>query len=155
MALVYSFVVSIVYIAVWAAAVAAVINLPVSAPVKFLIFVLACFGYSLSTLLQQLVDRLVKIEYWAWMSFVTLNVRNEAEGLAPALERVQQDLNGESIERRLKGAAPIDIRFFIGGLTFFLIFLGAALDQGWFGPIAVNWVRDLWNWMSPPVRPPN
>src|SRR5882672_9422098 len=89
-------IVAAIWVVAVAGVVAAILNLHVDGGIRFLLLVLALWGYSMLRELYELRKQLDRLKYWIRLTFITAHLRNEAENFPPAMDRLQEDLETEN-----------------------------------------------------------
>jgi len=120
------------YPIVIAAAVAIILNLPYSGGMRFLIFVGGWGIYAMLSNLVSIKRHAEKQERWAHLTFIALQIRNEADRLEGPWERFKSDLEEDSTVR-WQGS------FGLLGFVAFFVVLAVMLNLGLFGETGAGW----------------
>lgn len=132
---------AILFVCAAAAGTAAILNLDISGPARFLILLAAVLAWLLVIALGELSGQLGRLEYWLRLTFISVHLRNEADGLAAAHDRLNDDLSSEreqeSFRRMITG--PIGVVVYGGAAIIFAVAFLVILQERWFGPFAIEW----------------
>jgi hypothetical protein len=125
--------------AVWAAAAAAIANLPQPLSVRILIGAFGVWCFWLLHSLNEIHQTQRRTEFWTRLVFITAHLRNEADGLPAARSRLANDLEEERIEKSMSGG---DIGALIGLGTIAVLF-SLLLHFGVLGPVGSGWIGQI------------
>lgn len=129
------------WMAVMASVIAVILNLPQSAGVRLLLLMIAILAWTMARFAFETADRLKRIERWMRLSFIALHLRNERDGIQPAKDRLQQDLDYSGEIERSEQAKLYDAI----GIGVVLILAGAFLHFGLFGDFGTGWAHRLFS----------
>jgi hypothetical protein len=134
-----------------AAAIAITLNLPLPFGARLLLLGMGLWGYWLLRALEEIQDRLKQQEFWTRLAFITLHIRNEADGLLGARDRLLSDFAEErskaAIENWLGGGVITKWMSYLISLAVLLVSLGAMLHFGLFGGVGLGWFSQF-DWSS-------
>ena len=121
-----------VWVSIFASLAAVVLNLPYPIGVRILLLAAGMWCYWVLCALDRIKDAVVKQAYWSRLTFITTQIRNDADNLQPALDRLADDL---ATERGIKelGGGDWTLFFSISGFLIFLMAVAVVLHFGWLG----------------------
>jgi hypothetical protein len=132
--------VAILWIFVVAGIVAAILNLHIDGGMRFLLLVLVFWGYATLKQLNELGRQAEQLKYWIRLTFITVHLRNEADSLPAANDRLREDLETDNRRARTDKELSSDANWIYPTfVAVFLIVLGAMLNYQLFGDFGGEW----------------
>jgi hypothetical protein len=123
-----------------AAIVAAILNLHVDGGIRFLLLAVAVLAYGALKQLSYLQKELERVRYWTRLGFIAAHIRNEADGLTPAMDRLHADVEIENDRVEFGNQLSRDANWIYPAFgVLFLIALGAMLNFQLFGDFGAHW----------------
>ncbi|MBY0430172.1 MAG: hypothetical protein K2Q10_03165 [Rhodospirillales bacterium] len=126
-------------------AVAIILNLPVSPEIRFLLLLAGIWALSVLQYFKALNETMGQQLHFLRLTFITLHIRNERDGLELSRDRLALDQeierDREECGKALSGPVGPIVEF--GGWVVAAITLGAMLHLGVFGSVGVGWLERL------------
>ena len=124
-----------------AAAIAAILNLPLTGSARFLILLA---GVLFILMLKMIADALIKfgrIEYFIRLIYVTVHLHNEKYGIMAAKDRLKEDIEFESDRDYIYPEAKSNIYTMV--IVVFIAITAAIIHFGVFGDVGKGWADGM------------